>query len=110
MSSKVRTKVWRASNKSETGFVVTDGSAKMVGSRSTFIAVDKEGIALSGNISFVTGSEQIRRGGLFLQMNDFARMIPSTIVTPIPPQIPFPPLSLISGLSRDLPVFLKLLG
>ena len=110
MSDKRKVKVWRASKTSQTAFTVEEGSAKMVGSRTNFIAADKEGVAISGNISFVTISENIRRGGLFLELNDFVRMIPTTIVTPMPSQIPWPPLGMITSLAKDLPIFLSLLA
>lgn len=110
MSSKVKTKVWRVSGKSESAFTLSDGSAKMIGSKGSFIAADKDGIAISGNISFICTSDQIRRGGLFLELNDFVRMIPTTIVTPMPNQIPFPPMGMVAGISKDLPVFLGMLA
>lgn len=110
MSDKRRNKIWRASKTSQTAFTITEGSAKMIGNSSNFIAADKDGIALNGNISFVTSSDQIRRGGLFLELNDFVRMIPTTLVTPMPSQIPFPPLGMINSLAKDLPIFLAFLA
>jgi len=42
-------------------------------------------------------------------MNDFVQLIPQTVVTPIPNQIPFPPLGFATSIARDLPFFLAML-
>lgn len=106
-SSKV--KVWRATPTSQTGIVVSDGSAKVVGGPGSFIAVDKEGIALSGPVAFVGASQDRRNAGLWVEMPDMVKMIPTTLVTPMPSQIPFPSFGIIGAMARDVPIFLGLL-
>lgn len=103
-------KVWKANKDSLAGFMVTESSVVMAGSKSNFIAIDNTGIALGGkSISFNTASENQRHGGFFVKMNDFVQMIPKTIVTPIPSQIPFPPLGMITQVAKDLPFFFAML-
>lgn len=106
-----RYKIWTASRNAEGGFMVTPDTAVMAGSKKNFIAADGSGVYISGggSIAFNTTSENIRTGGLFVQMNDFLKMIPSTIMTPIPPTIPFPPLALPLMVGANLPFFLALM-
>jgi len=103
-------KIWTASRTAEGGFMVTPDSVVMAGSPKNFVAADASGVYIGGggSISFNTTSENIRTGGLFVQLNDFLRMIPSTIMTPIPPIIPFAPLALPVMVAASLPWFLGL--
>jgi len=109
-TSKARYKIWRASRDAEAGFMVTPEAAFMIGSKSAFIAASKEGLHLSGPISLITTGEQTRQAGLFIKMNDFVQMIPSTIVTPLPSILPFPPVALGISIATMMPFFLGLLG
>lgn len=104
-----RKRVIRVSNNAKAGVELSESTAKLMGDENNFIAVDSDGIYLKGNLSFITDGTGIRRGGLFVQMPDMLRMIPSTIVTPIPPQIPIPPISQIASITKDLAFFLALL-
>lgn len=100
-------KVWTATQDSESGFIVMPDKAVMVGNKKNFIAAHQDGVTIVANsIVFGTISENIRTGGLFLQMNDFIRMIPSSIVTPIPPQVPAPPLAMFTGIIKHIPIVL----
>jgi hypothetical protein len=97
-------RVWVVGKDANAGFIATPNWVGMA-SNKNYIAVDENGIAIGGRgISLNTSSESVRRGGLFVNMNDFVRMIPGTIVTPIPPQIPFPPLGLINVVRGILPI------
>lgn len=110
MAEKANFKIWRATKDSAAGFMVTPNSAVMAGSKDAFIAATKNGIALSGPISLIATGEQIRQGGLFVKMNDFVKMIPSTIVTPIPDQIPFPPVALMTSVAKSLPFIIAMMA
>ena len=106
MSNQIKT--WRVEG-AKAGMMVTSEGAFMVGSEKNFIAVTGKGISLMGkSIAFGTTSENIRHGGLWVEMNDFLRMIPQTIVTPIPSQIPWPPLGFATSLVRDVPFFIAI--
>ncbi len=102
-------KVWKATTKSKASFMITETAATMLGTEKNLVRADENGVTISGPISMVTDAGNIRRGGLFVGLNDFTDMIPSTIVTPIPKQIPFPPLSSIMRLTQDLAFFQSLL-
>jgi len=102
-------KIWKATRNSNAGFMVTERSAFMIGTRNNFIVAADTGVSIAGkSISFNTTSENIRAGGLFVQMNDFVRMVPQTLVTPMPTQIPFPPFGMVTSVMKDLPFFLAM--
>jgi len=94
LATKNNFKIWKVSEDSESGMMLTNDAAFLIGSRKNFVVANKNGVVIAGkSISLATSSENIRVGGLFAGMNDFAKMIPSTIVTPIPSILPIPPLS-----------------
>lgn len=109
MNQKV--KVWRASKTATAGFMTGENFAVMAGTKTNFVVASDTGVGISGkSISFMTTSENIRHGGLFILTNDFLRMIPQTLVTPMPSQVPYPPIGLVSNVVKDLPFFLALLA
>jgi hypothetical protein len=107
---KAKYKIWKASKDSTAGFMVTPDTAVMAGSKNAFFAASKEGCSISGPVSFVTTSEQIRVAGLFVKMNDFMKILPSNIMMPIPEQMPFPPVSLFTSIALSLPFAIALLA
>lgn len=110
MSTEKKIRVWRVSKESTAGIEVTDKSVVIAGSRNNFIAAHENGITVMGKaINFATSSENQRHGGMFVKMNDFVKMVPTTITTPMPDQIPWPPFGLASSLMKDLPFFLGML-
>jgi len=110
--SQKHVKVWRATKKSPAGVQVEEKTAYLIGNRDNFVAASDTGVVISGGkgITFNTSSENIRKGGLFIEMNDFVQMIPTSVVTPMPGQIPFPPLALISSVMKDMPFFMALMN
>lgn len=107
--TKTTTKVWKASRTSKAGMFVTETSAAIIGDSNNLVAVDGRGVTIFGAISLGAEASNIRRGGLFIGLNDFTDMIPSTIVTPIPKQIPFPPITSIASMVKDISFFASLL-
>lgn len=105
MASRRSYKVWKAIPESEVGFMVTPESAVMVGSRTNFFVSSKGGNVISGPISFLTTSERKRTAGLFVELPDFVKMIPGTIVTPgaAVQQIPFPPIQFYAVIAKSMP-------
>ncbi len=103
------TKIWKASKKSSAGMMITENSALIVANPYNLIAVNEYGVTLVGNISIVADAHNIRRGGLFVGINDFTDMIPSTILTPLPKQIPFPPINGLTNIAKDVAFFKSLL-
>ena len=106
--AKNKVKVWKATTDSPAGFMITPDAAIMAGNSKNFIAADKNGVSIAGSLSLMMTSDQIRQGGLFIQMNDFVQMIPKTIVTPIPQIIPFPPVAFFASIATSMPMILAL--
>lgn len=104
------TKVWRATRTSSSGLQVTEDSVALVGDKEHFVLANDTGIYLSGPISLIADAANIRRGGLFTGINDFLDMIPSTILTPNPKNVPFPPIFVVRNLAEDLAYFQSFLS
>lgn len=103
------TKIWKATRTSPAGMAVSETAAMMIGSEDVAIVADNRGITLAGPISIVADARNIRRGGLFVGLNDFFHMIPSSIVTPVPQQVPMPPTHGLINLKKDMAYFMSLL-
>lgn len=107
-NSKKNFKVWKATDDSFAGFMVTPESAVMAGSENNFISVSAQGVAISGPVSFITTSENKRSGGFFSENPDFVKMIPGSMVTPINQQNPSPPTALYASIGRSIAYALAL--
>lgn len=111
MSQKKYVKIWTAKPKASAGFMVTEKKALMIADRNNYVAATPNGTVITGkSIVLNTSSENIRAGGMFVKMNDFTKMIPTTLTTPMPDQIPFPPLGLISGIVDDMSFMMALMN
>ena len=109
--NKEKVKIWTAVRDAQAGFMVTEKKAAMIADRNNYMSVSKNGSLISGkSITLNTTSENIRNGGIFVKMNDITQMIPTTLVTPMPGQIPFPPLGMLMGILKDMPFFLAMAG
>ena len=104
------TKVWRATRTASAGFQITEDSAALVGNKEHFVLANDKGVYVSGPFSMIADAASIRRGGLFTGVNDFLDMIPSTILTPNPKNVPFPPIFVLTKLTQDLSYFLSFLA
>ena len=109
MASEQKFKIWKATSESKAGFMVTPEYVVMAGTAKNYIVIDQNGTNIAGGISLMSTSDQIRQGGLFVQMNDFVKMIPGTMVTPIPQLIPFPPVALIASFAQHLPALMAMM-
>ena len=109
MAAQERYKIWKASDDSDAGMMVTNEGAFVVGNERNFMVAGKLGVNITGkSISFGTVSENMRVGGLFINMNDFVKMVPQTLTTPVPSQIPFPPIEFAMNVVADLPTFIAM--
>jgi hypothetical protein len=102
-------RAWKATREAQAGVFIDEKRSLLVGDSQHFVAADRNGVTIKGPVSMVTGSEEIRTGGLFVGMNDFQQMIPSTIVTPKPMKLPIPPISGIANIVQDVAFFAALL-
>lgn len=108
--SRKNIKIWTATPDAKAGLMVTPEASFLVGNSKNFIAANNTGISLMGkSISFGVPSENQRHGGLFIKMSDITQMIPTTLATPMPAQIPWPPLGMVDKILRDLPFFMAML-
>lgn len=103
------TKVWKLQTDSVPNFNVKAESVQMVGDETHFVKVSEKGTVIYGPLSIVAGTESIRTGGMFTSLPNMAKMIPSTTVTPIPDQIPVPPIHVAFNLAEDVAFFAMLL-
>jgi len=103
------TRIIRASKIAKAGIKITEQSISIVGDERNLINVDDRGITLKGPISIVADGANIRRGGLFVGLPDFLQMIPSTMFTPLPQQVPFPPIAGLVNIGKDVAFFASLL-
>ena len=109
MAKNSRTRVIRTAQNSKSSLLLQDTSVSIIGDERHFIVVDDKGITIKGPISFITDATGRRNGALFVGLNDFLETIPQTIVTPHPSKIPFPPVSGLVNMAKDLAFFLSLL-
>lgn len=107
MSDKA--KIWKASLGSPAQFAIASESAFVVGAENRFIKVNGSGTTVYGPMSVVAGTESIKTGGMFVSLPNLVKMIPSTTYTPIPDQIPMPPLNVAFDLAADVAFFMLLL-
>lgn len=103
-----RARIIRTSEFSKSGIYLEDETISIIGDKDNFIVCDNRGITLKGPVSIVADGMNIRTGGLFVGVNDFMAMIPSTIVTPIPQKIPFPPVHFLQNIAKDTAFFMAL--
>lgn len=108
MSDDTR-RVFKATQDGKAGVEIANDFAVLVGDQRHFIVADDKGITLKGPVSIISDAMGVRRGGLFVGLNDFLHMIPSTIISPIPTQIPFPPISGLVNLAKDVAFFTAML-
>ena len=98
-------RVWKASKNAVAGVQTTETFAALIGDKRNFVLVDNKGIYLRGPISIIADAANIRRGGLWVGISDFIHMIPSTLFTPFPAQIPFPPIFAVTDIKDDVAYF-----
>jgi hypothetical protein len=101
--------VFRLNKESIAGILIEKNAVSIVGDSRHLIVCDEKGTTIKGPVSIVADAMGIRTGGLFVGVNDFTDMIPSTIVTPVPKKIPFPPIFAVANLAQDVAFFMALL-
>lgn len=102
---KAPAKIWKANLNSPAQFAITDQSAFMVGAENRFIKVNQNGTTIYGPTAIVAGSESIKTGAMFCSLPNLVQMIPSTTFSPIPGQIPSPPINVAFDLAADCAFF-----
>ena len=103
-------KVWKASRSAPCGIQISEEYSSLVGNSEHFFLADNKGCVIHGPTSIVATAESRRVGGLFVGINDFLHMIPSTIMTPIPQHVPIPPIFALAHLANDAAFFMAYLA
>lgn len=108
-NEKKHVRIWTAVKDAQAGIMVTEKKALVIADRNNYFAATPNGSVITGkSIVFNTMSENVRDGGMWTRYNDLVQMIPTTLVTPMPAHIPFPPLGFAMGILDDLPFFLAM--
>ena len=102
-------RVFRTTKTSKAGLFLEGSAASLVGDKRHFVTADDRGITIRGPISMVATSESIRKGGLFIGLNDYLEQLPSTIISPLPRNTPFPPYYMMANVVKDIAFFIALL-
>jgi len=109
MATSDTARVFRTSKVAKAGLFVEEGAISIVGDKRHFVVADSRGITIRGPISMVTTSESIRKGGLFVGLNDYLEQLPSTIISPLPRNVPFPPVYMVANVVKDIALFMAFL-
>ena len=104
------TKVIKALPTSQAGIVVSDTVVRMTVKEDKGVMVDERGVTITGPVSFVSGPNHIRVGGLWTFNNAMALSLPSTMATPTPVLMIDPPIKQFESLMKDASVMIALLG
>ena len=104
------TKTLKSSPDAESGVVVSTNVSRIHGNKDNYVMADERGVTISGPMSFVSGSDQIRIGGLWTMNNQLLMTLPSTMATPTPMLIVNPPVKQFASLMKDAAVMIVLLG
>lgn len=104
------TKVLKATPSSQAGVVVSDTVVRATVKEDKGILVDERGVSIQGPVSFVSGTNHIRVGGLWTFNNTMALSLPSTMATPTPVLMIDPPVKQFESLMKDATVMIGLIG
>ena len=104
------TKTFKSDHDSEAGIIVSKNVARMNGNKNNYVAVDEKGVTINGPISFVSGSGQIRFGGLWTMNSEMSLSLPSTMATPTPVMVINPPIAQLGNVMKDAVVMMGLMG
>jgi len=104
------TRVIKTSPTSQAGIVVSDTVVRMNVGEDNGVVVAENGTTISGPVSFVSGPNHIRVGGLWTFNNAMALSIPSTMATPSAVLMIDPPLRQFAGIMATATVMIGLIG
>lgn len=93
----------------EAGIVVDSKAVRAHGTKENYIQIDQKGTTISGPLSFVAGSAQMRFSSLWNMNNEIALSLPSTMATPTPVMVINSPTKQFTSLMKDAAVFIELL-
>tara|TARA_Y100000310_G_scaffold234993_1_gene238013 strand:+ start:12435 stop:12761 length:327 start_codon:yes stop_codon:yes gene_type:complete len=103
------TRVMNAGPDAKAGVQLKKDEAALIGSKNNLVVANKHGVTIRGPMSILATSESIRKGGLFIGLNDFVETLPSCIVLPLPRNIQVPPVFMMANVAKDIAYFLAFL-
>ena len=104
------TKVIKSSAGADAGVVVAENVVRMNSNEDNGVMVDERGVTITGPVSFASGTNHIRVGGLWTLNNPMTMMLPSTIATPSPVLMVDPPVKQLINIMKDTAVMIGLIG
>lgn len=104
------TKTVKSGHDASAGVVVAKNAARMHGNKDNYVMTDERGTTINGPLSFVSGSDQMRFGGLWTMSNQLRLTLPSTMATPSPVMTINPPIRQFTGIMKEATVMISLLG
>lgn len=104
------TKVIKSNAAADAGVVVADNVVRMNSNEDNGVMVDERGVTVTGPVSFASGTNHIRVGGLWTFNNPVMMMVPSTMATPSAVLMVDPPMKQLVNIMKDTSVMLSLLG
>lgn len=76
------TKKIKSSSESKAGIVVSESVVRATVDKDKGVIVDERGVTIQGPVSFVSGTNHIRFGGLWRMASPLQLTLPSTMATP----------------------------
>lgn len=104
------TRTIKSSHDASAGVVVAKNAARMHGNKDNYVMTDERGTTINGPLSFVSGSDQIRFGGLWTMSHQLRLTLPSTMATPSPVMTVNPPIKQLTSVMKEAAVMISLLG
>jgi hypothetical protein len=103
------TKTFKSEPDGEAGIVAAKNAVRMNGNKDNYVLADEKGVTINGPVSFVSGSGQIRFGGLWVMNNEMMLTLPSTLATPSPVMTVNPPIKQLGDLMKESAIMISLL-
>ena len=104
------TKTIKSDADSVAGVSISKTSVRSHGNKDNYVMTDERGTTISGPVSFVSGTSQMRFGGLWTLSNQMMLSLPSTMATPTPTLMINPPVKQFANVMKDAAVMIGLLG
>lgn len=104
------TKTIKSEPTSEAGIVTASNAVRINGNKDNYVMADEKGVTVNGPVSFVSGSSQIRFGGLWTMNSELMLTLPSTMATPSPVMTVNPPIAQLATLMEESVVMISLLS
>lgn len=104
------TRTLKTGHEASAGVVVSSNTARMHGNKENYVMTDERGTTINGPISFVSGTDQLRFGGLWTMSHQLRLTLPSTMATPTPVMTVNPPISSFTTLMKQSAVMISLVS